>query len=775
MKKRMLSLLLALGMGLSLAACGETETTDVPSKAPAGDGSWAVYWYLCGSDLETNYGCATTDLNELLEVQLPENVTVVIETGGAAEWQNDQVDASKLQRWVYTSDGLELVDEQDTADMGDAQTLQDFLEFASENYPADKTAVTFWNHGGGSVSGAAFDELHDYDSLDLTELYQAFNAVWPADKENPSLELVGFDTCLMATVDVAATFQNFAKYLVASEETEPGNGWLYSGWAGALAENPAMDGQELGTVICDTYYEGCQEAGTEDQTTLSLTDLTQLTPLLDAYEAFGQEALTVAAQDPAFFAELGRAAAKSENYGGNTREQGYTNMVDLGDLARKSSDLVASEETEPGNGWLYSGWAGALAENPAMDGQELGTVICDTYYEGCQEAGTEDQTTLSLTDLTQLTPLLDAYEAFGQEALTVAAQDPAFFAELGRAAAKSENYGGNTREQGYTNMVDLGDLARKSSDLLDSAQAVTDALSDCVLYQVGGTYRAQASGLSCYYSYNGDTNDLDAYTRVGTGQAFKSLYTYELTGQLDESEVQDLPGIQELQDVVTLKDMNWDDAPLDLNDDGNAVLTLGPQANDVLTSIGFSLMYVDEENDQMLYLGTDNDMTADWDNGVFYDNFRGVWGAIDGHIVYMELSYEGDDYNLYSVPILLNDEEYNLQVAYNFTDEAWSILGAAKGLDADSGMASKELRLLEAGDKITTIWMAASYSGDDDFEMYTAEELTFTDSTSFGEAELPDGSYAMVFEMWDAMGNDAYSDAVTFDCENGEIWTTVYE
>lgn len=410
-----------------------------------------------------------------------------------------------------------------------------------------------------------------------------------------------------------------------------------------------------------------------------------------------------------------------------------------------------------------------------MDGQELGTVICDTYYEGCQEAGTEDQTTLSLTDLTQLTPLLDAYEAFGQEALTVAAQDPAFFAELGRAAAQSENYGGNTREQGFTNMVDLGDLARKSSDLLDSAQAVTDALSDCVLYQVGGTYRAQASGLSCYYSYNGDTDDLDAYTRVGTGQAFKSLYTYELTGQLDESEVQDLPGIQELQNVVTLKDMNWDDAPLDLNDDGNAVLTLGPQANDVLTSIGFSLMYVDEENDQMLYLGTDNDMTADWDNGVFYDNFRGVWGAIDGHIVYMELSYEGDDYNLYSVPILLNDEEYNLQVAYDFTDEAWSILGAAKGLDADSGMASKELRLLEAGDKITTIWMAASYSGDDDFEMYTAEELTVTDSTSFGEAELPDGSYAMVFEMWDAMGNDAYSDAVTFDCENGEIWTTVYE
>ena len=422
MKKRMLSLLLALGMGLSLAACGETETTDVPSKAPAGDGSWAVYWYLCGSDLETNYGCATTDLNELLEVQLPENVH-----GGHRDRRRGR--SGRTTRWTPRSS---------SAGSTPATAWNWWMSRTPPTWAMPRPSRTSWNlpartipptrppspSGTTAAAPSAARLLTSCTATTpwtLTELYQAFNAVWtPADKDNPSLELVGFDTCLMATVDVAATFQNFAKY------------------------------------------------------------------------------------------------------------------------------LVASEETEPGNGWLYSGWAGALAENPAMDGQELGTVICDTYYEGCQEAGTEEQTTLSLTDLTQLTPLLDAYEAFGQEALTVAAQDPAFFAELGRAASQSENYGGNTREQGYTNMVDLGDLARKSSDLLDSAQAVTDALSDCVLYQVGGIYRAQASGLSCYYSYNGDTDDLDAYTRVGTGQAFKSLYTYELTGQLDESEVQDLPGIQEL-------------------------------------------------------------------------------------------------------------------------------------------------------------------------------------------------------------------------------------
>lgn len=649
MKKKLLSLLLALTMCLSLAACGGGTAKASDGEADA-SASWAVYWYLCGSDLETGGGFATTDLMEMMEVQLPENVNVVIQTGGAAVWQNDLMDSSKLQRWLFNSEGLTLLEEAETANMGDVNTLYEFLNFANENYPADKVAVTFWNHGGGSVTGAAFDELHGLDSLNLAEMYQAFDAVWPADTANPALELVGFDTCLMATVDVAATFQPFARYLVGSEEVEPGNGWLYSGWLGELAANPAMEGDDLGIAICNTYYEGCEAVGTQDQTTLSVTDLTKLTPLLEAYESFGEEMFTAAAADPAFFAELGRAAAQSENYGGNTKEQGYTNMVDLGHLARQTA-------------WM-----------------------------------------------------------------------------------------------------------------LPSAQSVSDALGECVIYQVGGVYRAEATGLSCYYSYNGDIDDLNGYINMGAGLAFKHLFAYGLTGEMageGEDYLASLD-IQELPEIVTLADMGWDGVPLDLDDEGTSILTLGPEANDILAGIGFSLFYVDEANDQMLLLGTDNDMTADWESGVFYDNFRGVWGAIDGHLVYMELSFEGEDYNLYSVPILLNGEAYNLQVVYDFTTEEWGILGASQGLD-ESGMASKEMRLLKEGDVITTIWKLASYSGDDEFEMYTADELTVSAETSFEETPLFDGSYSMVFEMWDAAGNYAYSDAVTFDCAGGEILTTVYE
>ncbi len=653
MRRLFLFLLILLTVCIALASCGGTESSDdkgTPTSVETVEGSWSVYWYLCGSDLETGGGFATTDLQEMLSVQLPENVNVVIQTGGSVVWQNDIMDPSKLQRWVYNSEGLKLVEEKELASMGDAQTLYDFLYFANANYPAEKVAVTFWNHGGGSVSGAAFDELYENDSLDLNEMYAAFDAVWPANKEAPALELVGFDTCLMATVDTAAVFQNFAKYFVGSQELEPGNGWLYSGWVGKLAENPDMDGRELGIAICNSYYEGCEAVGTHEQTTLSLTDLSKLTPLLEAYEAFGNEAFVAASKDPGFFAELGRIAQNSENYGGNTREQGYTNMVDLGHIARQTS-------------WM-----------------------------------------------------------------------------------------------------------------LPSAQSVTDALADCIVHKISGIYRSEATGLSCYYSYNGDVNDFNGYANVGVGQAFKQLFAYGITGDLLEGgkEYMDSLNVDALPDIVTLLDTDWDGAPLDVNDEGTAYLTLGTDASEILAGIGFSLYYIDEKSDIMIFLGSDNDIVADWDNGIFYDNFRGVWGAIDGHLVYMELSFTGEDYNIYSIPILLNGEAYNLQVVYNFTSEDWSILGASQGID-ESGMASKEMRLLEVGDVITTVCKSSSYSGDDDFETYLYEEITVTENTSFGEAPLFDGTYSMVFEMWDSVGNYAYSDLVTFDCVNGEIFTTVYE
>jgi hypothetical protein len=308
--KKHLCTLLTLMILLALTACGtqESVTTEseksITSESVSTDTEWAVYWYLCGSDLESNYSAATNDLAELMDVEMPETVKVVIQTGGASVWQNDVVNVDTLGRYVYDHNGLQLIEELPSASMGDAQTLEDFLAFGKENYPAKRTAVVFWNHGGGSVSGAAFDELYGMDSLSLAEMYQAFLNAFGENPQEQLVDIIGFDTCLMATVDTAYTFSDIGKYLVASQEVEPGNGWLYSGWLGALGQTPDMEPMELAKVICDSYAQGCEEVGTEDNITLSVTDLSKVSDLVAAYDDFGKEALAKAIEDPVIYHDV---------------------------------------------------------------------------------------------------------------------------------------------------------------------------------------------------------------------------------------------------------------------------------------------------------------------------------------------------------------------------------------------------------------------------------------------------------------------------------------
>lgn len=662
--KKLITIVLALLMFTAmLTGCGSVDevmapqeptpsdiTTQVDDATKAEPGTWAIYWYLCGSDLETNGGAATADLQELLQVQLPENVKIVIETGGTQTWQNDTIDPNYIERYVYDSEGLTQLQQLPLDNMGDPSVLADFLSFASTNYPAEKQMMLFWNHGGGSVTGAAFDELYDYDSLTLPEMYQAFNQTFTLSEEEPPLELIGFDTCLMATLDTAYTFSDIGKYLVASEETEPGNGWYYSGLLDALAENPAMDGAALGQVICDTYVKGCEIEGTQDSITLSVTDLS------------------------------------------------------------KTGDLVA------------------------------------------------------------------AYNNIGKEALAYACEDPTFFAELGRSAGKAENYGGNTTDQGFTNMVDLGDLVRNSENILpNNVNDVLSALNECVIYKVNGPYRQEATGLSCYYSYNNDVNDFNGFASISPSAAFKYLYAYELSGELPEDGMQYIADMQftELPEIPTIENLGLEDAPLTVDDEGYSVLDIGGDAANILTGVYFQLFYVDAEQDIMLLLGRDNDIISDWDNGIFKDNFRGVWGAIDGNLVYMELNYEGDDYNLYNVPILLNGESYNLSVAYDFTDEAFYILGANKPLD-ESGMADKNLVQLKLGDEITTLLYAMPISGDSvELTELEIDTLTVTADTSFEETDMGDGTFILIYEMVDIHNNTANSATAVFTVEDGSITTEV--
>ena len=140
----------------------------------------------------------------------------------------------------------------------------------------------------------------------------------------------------------------------------------------------------------------------------------------------------------------------------------------------------------------------------------------------------------------------------------------------------------------------------------------------------------------------------------------------------------------------------------------------------------------------------------------------------------MEVCYEADSYTAYSVPILLNDQEYNLRVIYDYNDQEYYILGARRGLDG-SGMADRNLVQLKPGDEITTVHYASSVYGDDDFVTVPVDTITVTEDTCFHETDLGDGCFVMMFQLEDAKGNLAFSEAIQFTVEDGTIYTEILE
>ena len=644
-KKRLLCFLWIMIGCLAAAGCGKVGTP--PSPAEEADLCWAIYWYLCGSNLESWYGCANNDLSEMLAVTLPENVKVVIQTGGATHWEWDGMSPDKIGRYLYDGSELKMLEQQPQTNMAEAETLASFLQFCSENYPADRTMVLFWNHGGGSVNGAEFDANYAFDSLTLNEFRSAFEQVFTPDANQPPFEIIGFDACLMATVDVASTFSGMGKYLVASEELEPGNGWYYSGWLGSLAEDPGMDGVQLGTAICDAYVKGCEIAGTQDDITLSVIDLGKVGSLLNAYNGLGLQALTAAMDDPSFYTSFSRGAVNSESYGGNTDEQGYTNMVDLGHLARNSESLLP-----------------------------------------------------------------------------------------------------------------------------DSAQAVQEELAACVLYRVNGPYRSESTGLSCYHSYNGDLENFVDYTGIGCSEAFKYLYGYGLSGAISEAGIEYLKSIGsadvQMPDASEIFDISvLENADIYVDDLGWAELYVGAPAADAIVSVQFILASFDE--DTMVNLGWSDTATSDFDEGLFADLVDGYWPSIDGYPVHTEVVYQGEDYTIYSVPVLLNGEQCNLRVVYDDLKEDYTVLGARKGL-SDDGMADKNLIKLKAGDELTLVYLERALMADGDFGYKIGETLHVTEETMFYETSLPPGEYGMMFKMFDARGNSVLSEVLNFSLDEEYIY-----
>jgi len=305
------------------------------------DGTWAVYWYLCGSDIELRTNIATTatgQLQKMMKVTLPDNVTVVIQAAGAKKWNLEGIDPAVTNRLVYRGNALKMVETKPLANMGDPNTFADFLAYCNKNYPAEHQVIMIYNHGGGSLYGVAFDDLFNSDSLSLPEFSQVIKARPAA---SGIYELVDFSACLMSTIDTIAVLNGYTRYMTASEEVRLSCGWDYTKVFEAFIDNSKLDGAKIGKVIADSYADLCVVFKYTAYTTLSVIDMAHADELLKAYNNVGIELLQGAAKNGSeYIAAFGRAAYDSEFYGATKTPTSAYDMVDLGDLMIHAKDLL---------------------------------------------------------------------------------------------------------------------------------------------------------------------------------------------------------------------------------------------------------------------------------------------------------------------------------------------------------------------------------------------------------------------------------------------------
>ncbi len=229
---------------------------------------------------------ALYNINDMQRALLPSSVNVLV------QW--DQPNNKKTWRYHIVHNGR-IEDASLNVEMGlnPEQEIVDMMKWAKAGYSAKRWCVILWNHGAGIIDprvakinriingqqimptkqtlpwleipglsvfnpvgedkerGILFDDSQN-TYLSNTGLYNAFRRV-KTEVLGKNIDIVGMDACLMAMLEVGYQIKDCVNILVGSEQTEPGEGWSYSGFLTAISNNPSMSATSLAAAIVSSY------------------------------------------------------------------------------------------------------------------------------------------------------------------------------------------------------------------------------------------------------------------------------------------------------------------------------------------------------------------------------------------------------------------------------------------------------------------------------------------------------------------------------------------
>ena len=297
MKCLRLVVLAAVAAGLIAgASCG------LFGKAKA---KWTVLAYYDGNnnidEMANGASAGIAEAQELEKVGSTDKVQVFAmigakKTGGGCKYYHVEKKLNELPDQFSST----MIEDLGAKDMSDKEILRNFIIEGRKRYPAENYVLLLFDHGGG-WRGLLWDEVNGAGAgMSLPSLREALDTF--------NFEIVKFDMCLMAMVEVAYEVQDHAKYMFGCQFVSKPHSFGSAEWLGALVADPNMATIDLGKKMVDA----ADNANIANQYvgTASLTDLTQLAPMLSALGDLGTDLVTVGGQ---YGAEIIDALAKSHN------------------------------------------------------------------------------------------------------------------------------------------------------------------------------------------------------------------------------------------------------------------------------------------------------------------------------------------------------------------------------------------------------------------------------------------------------------------------------
>ncbi len=282
---------------------------------------WTFMVYMAGDNSLSTAG--DKDLAEMRKVGSSQEVNVVA--------QFDNAGRRGTRRYLIQRKGKkDLVESFGETDSGSPEVLSDFISWTAQKYPAERYALVLWSHGCGwepteiermaKSKGArefssreavvrsaspigktffrtslermlALPTTHERaicvddgsgHSLDTIELGRVLSKA--KESLGQPIDLLGMDACLMNNLEVAYQAKPFVRYMVASEESEPGDGWPYDRVLSGLIAQPDQPTSTLASQIVHSYINSYIEADYPDPITQAALDLSRIDPVVNVLD-----------------------------------------------------------------------------------------------------------------------------------------------------------------------------------------------------------------------------------------------------------------------------------------------------------------------------------------------------------------------------------------------------------------------------------------------------------------------------------------------------------